>query len=173
MQKAQEEEEPRFSGTPDISLELGESLMQDSLLESISVFAFRLFGHGADSQDFVASWLSEWVYFVDPVKPSAVPLLKSPGCSFSLHSHSRVICSFRVCLLHIKVKKTRNYEHLQSITYCTGKTQSRGDPRCNVVVWPLVLLSFSMVPKLRVGGEPVKFQAAEKVWRSAKICGDI
>ncbi|CAE7671311.1 unnamed protein product [Symbiodinium pilosum] len=57
MQKAQEEEEPRFSGTPDISLELGESLMQD----------------------FVASWLSEWVYFVDPVKPSAVPLLKVGG----------------------------------------------------------------------------------------------
>ena len=30
-------------------------------------------------QDFLAAWLSEWIYFVDPVKPSTVPLLKSPG----------------------------------------------------------------------------------------------
>ncbi|CAE7210384.1 unnamed protein product [Symbiodinium natans] len=57
LQMAQDVEETGCTGTPDISLELGESLVQD----------------------FLAAWLSEWIYFVDPVKPSTVPLLKVGG----------------------------------------------------------------------------------------------
>ncbi|CAE7552445.1 unnamed protein product [Symbiodinium sp. CCMP2456] len=57
VQMAEDVEETKFSETPDISLELGERLVQD----------------------FVAAWLSEWIYFVDPLKPSAVPTLKVGG----------------------------------------------------------------------------------------------
>ena len=49
--------EKGYNGVPEISQDLGDVLVQD----------------------FVAAWLSEWIYFADPLKPVAVPTMKSHG----------------------------------------------------------------------------------------------
>ncbi|CAK9064750.1 Lipase_3 domain-containing protein [Durusdinium trenchii] len=35
---------------------------------------------GSTGLDFVGAWLSEWIYFADPGKPFAVPMMKFPEC---------------------------------------------------------------------------------------------
>ena len=49
--------EKGFNGVPEISEDIGDVLLQD----------------------FVGAWLSEWIYFADPLKPVAVPTMKPHG----------------------------------------------------------------------------------------------
>ncbi|CAK9064547.1 unnamed protein product [Durusdinium trenchii] len=66
LEEASDPNERGFSGVPDISPDLGESLIQD----------------------FVGAWLSEWIYFADPGKPFAVPMMKVNGTAVKFQVHS-------------------------------------------------------------------------------------